>query len=131
MKKNNFIRILAIALVAMSIMAIAIPAMAASGTIDAIPHTKVKGESISFSSGSTVSFSVSCTLNSGDVVRVFLDSWDPGRKMWVERTSVKFQTAGDCNSTLSYTLKTSESKVRLRTYGYENNSGTLTVSYSH
>ncbi len=131
MKKNIFTRILAIAIVAMSIMAIAIPAMAGSGTIDAIPHKKVKGDSITFSSGSTVTFSVSCTLNSGDVVRVFLDSWDPGRNKWVERRTVKFQTAGYRSSTLSYTLKATECKVRLRTYGYEDNSGTLTVSYSY
>ena len=131
MKKNIFTRIVAIALVAMSIMAVATTAMASSGTINAVPGTKTVSSAILFTAGSNLSFDVSCNLQSGDIVRVFLDVWNPERSMWVQRDTIKFQTTGYNSGNLSYHLDSNEYKARIRTYGYEANSGTIVVGFTY
>lgn len=115
-------------LIIVSVFAIAVPAMAAS--INAIPGTKNPGPEFRFDGGDNVSVSVSATLQSGDIVRVFLDVYNPERSQFLERDSIKFQNSGNNNGTLSYKLDSNETRVRIRTYGYEANSGTIKVTYS-
>lgn len=57
---------------------------------------------------SDISASVSATLGSGDVVRVFLDVYNPERRIWVERDSIKFHSSGSNIGTLFYTLDSNE-----------------------
>ena len=121
-------KLVAMLLIIVSVFAITIPAMAES--INAVPGTKKTGSSVTFDGGDDVSVSVSATLQSGDIVRVFLDVYNPERSTWVERDVIKFQTSGQNSGTLSYTLDNIETKVRIRTYGYEANSGTIEVTYS-
>ena len=121
-------KLIALTLVLMSVMAVALPAYA-SGSLLAKPGEKNTTSTFVYSGGSRVSYLVRATLRAGDTVRVFLDVYNPERNQWVERDSVKWTTAGDHSTTLSYTLDSNENEVRLRTYGYEDNSGNISVSY--
>lgn len=120
-------KLIALALAVMSIMAIAVPALAES--INAVPGASRVSDVSESDSGTTISRTVSCTLQSGDIVRVFLDVYNPERGYYVQRATVKFSTSGYHSATLSYTLDDNETTYRLRTYGYEDNSGTISVHY--
>ncbi len=125
---KNMKKLLVLALVIVSVLAISVPALAAS--IDAVPGAKRTGSAVTFSAGSDVSASVSATLQSGDIIRIFLDVYNPERSTWVERDVIKFQSAGSNSGTLSYSLDSNETQARIRTYGYEANSGTISVTYT-
>lgn len=125
---KKVMRFLALTLVIISILSISIPAMAAG--LSAVPgESRTTGE-IFRTPGSRISYSVSGTLSNGDIVRVFLDVFNPERNGWVERDSVKFESTGTNGGTLSYTLDTNEDTIRIRTYGYESNLRPVYITYS-
>ena len=71
-----------------------------------------------FTIDSDISASVSATLGSGDVVRVFLDVYNPERRIWVERDSIKFHSSGSNIRTLFYTLDSNDTTLNLKTFNY-------------
>ena len=131
MKKSFMKRLVALALVIVSVFSVSAVAFAESNTINAVPGEKRTGDAITFTTGADISVRVSCFQNSGDIVRVFLDVYDPDRGYYVERDVVKFTSAGYNSGTLYYDLDSNENLVRIRTYGYEANSGTIIVIYNY
>lgn len=79
MKKNIFTRIIAIALIAMSIMAIAIPAMAGSYT-----NAKVIGGRLNVRKTPSTSATIKGYLNTGD--RITVEDYD-SNAVWLKITS--------------------------------------------
>lgn len=122
---KNMKKLIALALVAISILTVTIQAFANPITLYVAPGKNPRTVGYEFDDG-FASFDCDCTLaGSGDTVRVFLDTFNIARNDWILRKSHKFTSDGSI--TLTYNLGNTESKARIRTYGYKENSGTATV----
>lgn len=132
MKKSFVKRLVALALVIVSVLSMATVASAATNSVNAVPGEKIKGTPFVMTAGSYVSVRVSCFItNQGDAANVFLDVFDPDRNTWVLRDQVHFEDYGYNSGTLSYQLDTNEEQVRIRTYGYEDNTSNIVITYTY
>lgn len=122
---KNMMRFVSLALVIVSLLAIAAPAFAAATiTLDVKPGKNPRTAAYTFSN--TASFTSKCTLaDSNDTIRIFLDVFCSDRNDWVQRKSYNFTSDG--SKTLTYAMQSTDTEARIRTYGYKENAGTGTV----
>jgi hypothetical protein len=121
-------KIMAMALVIVSVLTIAVPAMATAPdvTLTVGPGENPRTAGYTFSNG-VASFTCACSrAGSDDTVRIFLDTYNSVRKDWYLQKSYNFTSNG--THTLSYTMGSNDTKARIRTYGYNENVGDATVS---
>ena len=137
MKNMKKLLPLALALVIVSVLAIAIPAFAATTSLSAAPGKYTT--SIKYVAGSSVSASARmATTGSNNVVTVELHAWDTdevdpdqptsgGR--WMLRRSVTLTNS--TAKTLSYTFNSKETQYRFRIKAPASNLTTQQVSITH
>lgn len=130
-------KILAIALIALTMMAVAMPALAATGSLSADPGENAKGQARSIPSGRTITATAKLNTMTKNGT-AYIDAYNPNKPVykdgvivsygdWEVITSVQLGKGKTQSGTLTATFGSAYTQFRFRLFGWNDN-GTTSVT---